>query len=95
MKKEIHPEYHTDLEVTCACGAKYVVSSTLDNLNVEVCAACHPFFTGKQRFLDTSRRLEKFAEKMKKQEEAAKERTGKKAKRARRAERKAQEEATK
>ena len=61
MQKEIHPPYHT-LLVTCACGASYETRSALnkDTLHSEVCAACHPFYTGKQKIVDTAGRVEKF-----------------------------------
>ncbi|MBU0670602.1 MAG: 50S ribosomal protein L31 [Patescibacteria group bacterium] len=59
MKKETHPEYH-ESTVTCACGNTFKTGSTLKEINVEVCSACHPFFTGKQKFVDTGRRVEKF-----------------------------------
>ncbi|MGA9752577.1 MAG: 50S ribosomal protein L31 [Acidobacteriota bacterium] len=59
MKKAIHPAYH-EVTVTCACGNTFVTHSTKKELKVEICAACHPFFTGKQKFLDTAGRIEKF-----------------------------------
>ncbi|MGC8724398.1 MAG: 50S ribosomal protein L31 [Acidobacteriota bacterium] len=59
MKKGIHPAYH-EVTVTCACGNTFVTHSTKKELKVEICAACHPFFTGKQKFLDTAGRIEKF-----------------------------------
>ena len=62
MKKEIHPEYHEAAAVTCACGATYTFGSTLPNISVELCAKCHPFYTGTQKILDTARRVEKFKE---------------------------------
>ncbi len=62
MKKDIHPEYFTDAKITCACGAVYKIGSTREDIQVELCAACHPFYTGKQKILDTARRVEKFQE---------------------------------
>ena len=59
MKKKTHPDYH-QTTVTCACGNSFKTGSTEKELNVEVCSACHPFFTGKQKFVDTARRVEKF-----------------------------------
>ncbi|MDL5046610.1 50S ribosomal protein L31 [Oscillatoria amoena NRMC-F 0135] len=59
MKLEIHPEYKETV-VTCACGATYKTRSTKDNLRLGICAACHPFFTGMQKFVDTAGRVEKF-----------------------------------
>jgi large subunit ribosomal protein L31 len=59
MKEKIHPEYH-DITVTCACGAAYQLGSTKTSLRVDICAACHPLFTGKQKLMDTEGRVEKF-----------------------------------
>ena len=59
MKDWIHPEY-TDCTVTCSCGAVYHMRSTRQQLHVEICASCHPFFTGKQKFVDSAGRVEKF-----------------------------------
>ncbi|MSU74930.1 MAG: 50S ribosomal protein L31 [Candidatus Magasanikbacteria bacterium] len=82
MKTKIHPEYHTDCQVTCACGNKFVTGSTLKELRVELCNQCHPFYTGKQKFVDTARRVEKFEEKMGKVSAVAASRKGKKVKKA-------------
>lgn len=60
MQKELHPVYHDATPVTCACGAKYTVGSTLEKISVEICAACHPFFTGQEKVMDTAGRVEKF-----------------------------------
>lgn len=62
MKKDTHPEYFQDAKVTCACGHTFTVGSTLKAIDVEVCSACHPFYTGKQKLVDTARRVEKFHE---------------------------------
>ena len=63
MKKNIHPEYK-EITVTCACGNKFTTRSTLcKDLHVEICSACHPFYTGKQKFVDTAGRVEKFQRK--------------------------------
>jgi len=62
MKAKIHPTYYPQASITCACGAKYTIGSTEENMHVEICASCHPFFTGKQKLVDTSRRVEKFEE---------------------------------
>ena len=59
MKKDIHPAYK-EVEAKCACGAAFTVQTTLDELNVDVCSQCHPFFTGAKRFLDSSGRVDKF-----------------------------------
>lgn len=60
MKKDIHPDYHTEVNATCACGASFVVGSTKDKINVEICSQCHPFYTGADKVLDTAGRVEKF-----------------------------------
>ena len=64
MKKEIHPEYK-EATVTCACGNTFKTGSVKENLKVEVCSECHPFFTGKQKFTDTGGRIEKIKKKYK------------------------------
>lgn len=63
MKKDLHPEYHTDAVVKCACGNTFVTGSTKKELKVDVCSQCHPFYTGKQKMLDTGGRIEKFMKK--------------------------------
>ena len=68
MKKDIHPKYN-EVTVTCGCGNSFVTRSTALKIAVEVCAACHPFFTGKQKFVDTAGMVEKFTRKW--QSEAA------------------------
>ncbi len=60
MKADIHPEY-VETTITCSCGEVYHTSSTVPNLKIGICAACHPFFTGEQKFVDTAGRVEKFA----------------------------------
>ena len=60
MKAEIHPEY-VETTITCSCGEVYHTRSTVANLKIGICAACHPFFTGEQKFVDTAGRVEKFA----------------------------------
>lgn len=73
MKADIHPTY-ADVQVNCSCGNTFTTRSTLGKpLHVEVCAACHPFYTGKQKILDTAGRVEKFRQKygVRKTEKAA------------------------
>ncbi len=60
MKAEIHPNY-SETTITCACGKVYHTRSTRRDIKVGICAACHPFFTGEQKFVDTAGRIEKFA----------------------------------
>jgi large subunit ribosomal protein L31 len=59
MKPNIHPEY-VESQIVCACGAVYHTRSTKQNIRLGICAACHPFFTGQQKFVDTAGRVEKF-----------------------------------
>ena len=62
MKAEIHPEFHA-IDVACACGASYHVHSTRTELTLDICEACHPFYTGKQKLVDTAGRVERFRRK--------------------------------
>ena len=62
MKDGIHPEY-VEAQITCTCGAVYHTRSTRPAIHVEICAACHPFFTGQQKLVDTAGRVEKFKRK--------------------------------
>jgi large subunit ribosomal protein L31 len=59
MKPKIHPEYHV-VDATCACGNSFKTRSTRETLRVEICSACHPFFTGKQKLVDSAGRVERF-----------------------------------
>ncbi|MDQ2725250.1 MAG: 50S ribosomal protein L31 [Acidimicrobiales bacterium] len=59
MKSDIHPTY-TTATVTCSCGTTFTTRSTKDNLHTELCSACHPFYTGKQKLVDTGGRVERF-----------------------------------
>lgn len=63
MKEGIHPKYHEDCLVTCGCGNSFTTGSTMQKVTVEICSACHPFFTGTQKFVDTAGRVEKFQKK--------------------------------
>lgn len=84
MKKDIHPTYNDKVNVSCACGAAFTTGSTLPEIKIEICSACHPFYTGKQKLIDTAKRVEKFEERMSKKT-ATKAVGGKKAKRVKRA----------
>ena len=64
MKKDIHPQYYTKAEAVCACGAKFEIGSTLEKIKVEICSACHPFYTGNEKIVDTAGRVEKFKSRM-------------------------------
>jgi len=70
LKQGIHPRYRLS-RITCACGNTWVTRSTLGDLKVEICSQCHPFFTGKQKLVDTAGRVEKFRRKYEKQEAGA------------------------
>lgn len=74
MKTDIHPKYHAKASVECACGNSFAVGSTLEKIRVEICSACHPFFTGEEKVMDTGGRVERF----KKRTAAAATRTPKK-----------------
>ena len=75
MKPAIHPEYH-EIQVTCSCGNTWKTHSTMSKaLHVEVCSNCHPFYTGKQKIVDTAGRVEKFRQKYAKKPAAAVEKT--------------------
>lgn len=60
MKKELHPTYFPEAQVLCACGNTFTVGSTKEKIEVEICSACHPFYTGNDKVLDTAGRVEKF-----------------------------------
>lgn len=60
MKKNTHPEYYSDSQVTCVCGNSFTTGSTLKEIKTEICSVCHPFYTGKQKLVDTAQRIEKF-----------------------------------
>ena len=62
MKKDIHPNY-TRTTASCACGASFDVGSTKENIKVEICSQCHPFFTGKQKLVDSAGRIDRFKKK--------------------------------
>lgn len=89
MKKEIHPQYFQEAKVTCACGNAFTIGSTLKEIHVEICSKCHPFYTGKQKLVDTAKRVEKFQARADKQKGASAVRHGKKAKKAKSVDKKA------
>jgi len=68
VKSDVHPKVY-DVEIKCSCGATYPTRSTRKQISVEICSACHPFFTGKQRLIDTAGRVERFIQKYKKYNE--------------------------
>lgn len=64
MKADIHPTYYPKAVFTCACGASYAIGSTKESVQVEICAKCHPFYTGAEKVLDTAGRVDKFKSRM-------------------------------
>ena len=66
MKKDIHPKYYKDAKIICACGNSFKVGSTQKEIHVEICSACHPFFTGKTKLVDTAGRVDRFKKIMEK-----------------------------
>jgi large subunit ribosomal protein L31 len=69
LKKGIHPEY-VETTIVCACGATYHTRATVPNLRVEICSNCHPFYTGKQKLVDTAGRVERFKKRYSFEEES-------------------------
>jgi large subunit ribosomal protein L31 len=68
MKSNIHPTWYTDATVTCSCGNTFTTGSTTKDIKVDICSACHPFYTGEMRFVDVQGRVEKFQAKWKQSE---------------------------
>lgn len=64
MKTGIHPTWYADTKISCVCGNTFAAGSTLPEIRVEICSACHPFFTGTQKFVDTQGQVEKFGKTM-------------------------------
>lgn len=69
MKKGIHPKYYPNAKVICACGNVFIVGATKEVIHTDVCSACHPFFTGEQRIVDTGGRVERFKRRLEKSKE--------------------------
>lgn len=91
MKKSgIHPEYHQKATVACACGTSFTVGSTMPTIRVELCSACHPFYTGKQKIIDSARRVDRFQRRVELQTTTAAGRVGRRAKKAKDVERRRQ-----
>ncbi len=68
MKKDLHPKYKT-CAVVCACGNKFETRSTVESMHLDICSKCHPFYTGKQKLVDTAGRVEKYLNKFKKSQQ--------------------------
>ncbi len=66
MKKDIHPKYYPKSKVKCACGNSFSVGSTAPEINIEICSKCHPFYTGKDKMIDTAGRVERFKKRLQK-----------------------------
>ncbi len=64
MKKDIHPKYYPKAAIKCACGNTIIAGSTKEEMEIEICANCHPFFSGKEKLIDTAGRVEKFKQKI-------------------------------
>ena len=71
MKKDIHPKYYLAAKAQCACGSSFTVGSTQPEINVEICSACHPFYTGKEKLVDTAGRVDRFRKMQTKQTDMA------------------------
>jgi large subunit ribosomal protein L31 len=72
MKKDIHPKYYSDAKVICACGNAFTIGSTKPEIKVEICYACHPFYTGKGKLVDIAGRVERFKARVAKKKEVLK-----------------------
>jgi large subunit ribosomal protein L31 len=74
MKKEIHPKYYENARVQCACGNTFTVGSTKELIEVEVCSKCHPFYSGKEKMVDTMGQVQKFRKRLAKKQDSKKKR---------------------
>lgn len=92
MKSDIHPQYYPNASITCACGNSLTVGSTAESTTVELCSACHPFYTGKQKLVDVAGRLERFQKRAAKKVTAQAQRKGRTVKKKVRAVKKASKE---
>lgn len=72
MKKEIHPKYYPEAKVKCACGNTFTVGSTKPMIETEICSQCHPFYTGKEKIVETVGQVQKFRERMAKKKKLEK-----------------------
>lgn len=64
MKAKIHPKYYVDARIICACGNTFTVGSTSPELKIDICSACHPFYTGEQRIVDTAGQVDRFMKRL-------------------------------
>lgn len=95
MKKDIHPKYHEDAQIVCVCGAIHKIGSTQKEIHVEICSACHPFYTGKEKLVDTAGRVDRFKKQQELQKKTSVVRKGKADKKKRAAVRKTEKEKAK
>jgi large subunit ribosomal protein L31 len=73
MKADIHPTYYPEAQATCACGNTWITGATQEVIRTDVCSACHPFFTGEQRIVDTAGQVERFMRRLEKKVDLAEE----------------------
>lgn len=71
MKDKIHPKYYSEAKVACSCGNTWITGATQEEIRTDVCSACHPFYTGEQRIVDTAGQVERFMRRLKKRVEIA------------------------
>lgn len=71
MKDKIHPKYYSEAKVACACGNTWITGATQEEIRTDVCSACHPFYTGEQRIVDTAGQVERFMRRLEKRVEIA------------------------
>lgn len=72
MKKNIHPKYYSNANARCACGSAFIIGSTKEFIETEICSQCHPFYTGKKKIIDVMGRVEKFKKRLAKKETSKK-----------------------
>ena len=75
MKKDIHPPYYPKAKIRCACGTTFTIGATVEEIKTEICSACHPFYTGKEKLIDTAGRVEKFKTRITKKKAPARRKT--------------------
>lgn len=66
MKKQIHPQYHHEALISCSCGASFKVGSTKEKVSIDICSACHPFYSGQDKMIDTAGRVDRFKARLEK-----------------------------
>ncbi|MFC1662896.1 50S ribosomal protein L31 [Patescibacteria group bacterium] len=78
MKKDTHPKYYSQAKITCACGNTFTTGSTVEEIHVEICSNCHPFYTGKQKLVDTAGRVDRFKRRLEKTAQSTRSKKSKK-----------------